>query len=176
MKLIDHKDKRHCSALLLAASAGYTETVELLVEAGADAVMPDKRKRTPLIHAASNGHPAVLEVLLAMPGMQVDMVDQEHKTALLHACKKGHLEAGANPCSLAVLAGPVRCAAACGAIDTVLTPFLATITATGGAALRCILQWKPSLHLLQMSTCDRRVGPLPSGKPQPAATRMCWKS
>lgn len=46
----------------------------------------------PLIAAVRLGDQALLEVLLALPGIYVDTRDSEHRNAIIAACEAGHLE------------------------------------------------------------------------------------
>ena len=61
----DARDLDHSTALLLAADAGATEAVKVLVAAGADVSAADRVGVTPLIAAAYNARAACVDVLLA---------------------------------------------------------------------------------------------------------------
>jgi ankyrin repeat protein len=47
--MIDAKDKRGCSAYLLACAGGYVPAAEMLLNAGASITACDKRKRNALM-------------------------------------------------------------------------------------------------------------------------------
>ncbi|KAJ6648044.1 Poly [ADP-ribose] polymerase tankyrase [Pseudolycoriella hygida] len=81
------------TALHKAAAAGRTETISILLLAGAD---PNKftparyDKLTPFMLAAQQGHLDVLKVFLQHGFMKIDMVDHKGRTALAHATINGH--------------------------------------------------------------------------------------
>lgn len=79
--------------LLLAAGRGQTQTVELLIRAGANVnAMPQGCYATALQVAASAGHRGTLQVLLEADGdVNAPAKDLEGKTALQGAIKCGHV-------------------------------------------------------------------------------------
>jgi ankyrin repeat protein len=77
--------------------------VELLLEAGADAVTPDRCGKTPVVNAASRSHVGIMRALLAHGSGDIDARDEAGRTALWCACEYGRtntvlvlLEAGAD--------------------------------------------------------------------------------
>jgi ankyrin repeat protein len=78
-------------ALIQSAWDGKLADVEVFVAKGANVNLHDKKKRTPLIFAASNGHTPVVEFLLAK-GAEVNATDSDDKTALLYASKRSFSE------------------------------------------------------------------------------------
>ena len=76
--------------LMLAAAAGNSDVVSLLLEAGA---LPNVRHlahgASPLIGAAQNGHAEVVAKLLANKA-KVDLQDDRNMTALMYACQNSH--------------------------------------------------------------------------------------
>jgi ankyrin repeat protein len=83
---------------------GRQAMVELLLEAGADAVTPNRYGNTPLMEAARGGHVGIMRALLANGCGDIDARNRvERCTALWWACKYGRttvalvlLEAGAD--------------------------------------------------------------------------------
>ncbi|MBS0243641.1 MAG: ankyrin repeat domain-containing protein, partial [Proteobacteria bacterium] len=61
----DALDQNRHSALILAASSGQRESVEILLKAGADVNLADLNGRTALASAAANDHVAIVDALLA---------------------------------------------------------------------------------------------------------------
>ena len=76
------------TALLEAASAGDTETVETLLKHGANINAQDNDGGTALIWAAVNGHTKTVETLLKH-GADINAQDNEGVTALMHAASAG---------------------------------------------------------------------------------------
>jgi uncharacterized protein len=92
-----------CPALRVACACGRQAMVELLLEAGADAVTPDLEGETALMMAAGGGHVGIMRSLLAHGCGDIDARDRSRFTALYWACKNGMthavlflLEAGAD--------------------------------------------------------------------------------
>lgn len=85
------------SPLGIAAARGYLETVQLLIQNGADLELPSavngysSWKRTPLCASALLGHKKVLKVLLDN-GADVNTTDSHGATALYRASQAGHVE------------------------------------------------------------------------------------
>lgn len=109
--LLEHKARPTWPSLWLAAahenSSASLEMVTALLEAGADpnARTQDTIRATPLLAAANRGHVAVVKLLLAQKGVQVDASDALlGRTPLMCAAANGHgevvqllLRAGADP-------------------------------------------------------------------------------
>jgi len=100
--------KLHGGELAKAAFAGNQEEslamVTALIEAGADVNSPHADYRhTALMWASYKGHKSAVVLLLAQPGIKLDVIDIDGKTALMAAVEQGHaeiaemlLKAGAN--------------------------------------------------------------------------------
>jgi ankyrin repeat protein len=80
--------------LIQSTYDGKLSTVESLVAKGADVNLADKKKRTPLIFAASNGHVAVVEFLLDK-GADINARDSDGQSALMYASKRSFNETAA---------------------------------------------------------------------------------
>lgn len=79
-------------ALHIAARAGHSTLVSLLLKYGADVNELDKLNRwTALFHAANEGHEGVLETLLSA-GARTDITDEERHSALYYAAWEGHVK------------------------------------------------------------------------------------
>lgn len=90
-------------ALLKAASKGYLDYVEKLLDKDVDVNCRSKYGNTPLIRSAFKGHARVGEVLLDQ-GADIDAANNDGNTALILACNEGReemaemlLERGADP-------------------------------------------------------------------------------
>ncbi|ESU15233.1 hypothetical protein FGSG_08155 [Fusarium graminearum PH-1] len=77
--------------LIWAAMNGYTATVEVLLEHGADANSREKYGRTALSMAAEEGHESIVSLLLATEGVDADSRDSEEQSPLYHAACNGHM-------------------------------------------------------------------------------------
>jgi ankyrin repeat protein len=77
--------------LHLAAQAGSTEIVQLLLQAGARLDADARDQDTPLHEAAGEGKTAVVQMLLAA-GADVNMGDRTHMTPLIDAVHGGSVE------------------------------------------------------------------------------------
>ena len=78
--------------LVVAAEGGLAETVQALLEAGAEVGHADIDGYTALYGAAVTGHVDVIKVLLEA-GAEVDQASNEGQTALTSAAGTGHVEA-----------------------------------------------------------------------------------
>ncbi|KAG5358652.1 Ankyrin repeat protein [Yarrowia sp. B02] len=79
-------------ALHIAARAGHSSLVSLLLKYDADVNELDKLNRwTALFHSANEGHEHVLETLLSA-GARTDILDEERHSALYYAAWEGHVK------------------------------------------------------------------------------------
>ena len=94
------------TAFFWAAWLGHIDVMDLLLEAGADPLLTDENKTTPLMQASSSGKTAAASKLLEIEAIRqnIDAQDRWGRTAFLEAKEKGHqeimdllLEAGASP-------------------------------------------------------------------------------
>lgn len=160
------------SLLAHAAAKGHAEFVKLLIDAGADAGVPGKSRRTPLIAAAGDGNTGLVALLLGARDCGLNTRDGDNWTALAHAVNGGHqdvvrqlLDAGAevettaegglSPFSQAVAEGHTEIMEMLwrhGANidkrdDDGDTPLHVAISSENGEAVRLLLQWGASLHI-----------------------------
>jgi ankyrin repeat protein len=77
------------TALIRAASAGYTEGVELLLQRGADVLITDFNGTSALMAATRQGCAAIVDLLLAR-GADVNRQNARGTTALMIAAQQGH--------------------------------------------------------------------------------------
>jgi ankyrin repeat protein len=108
------------TALWVTASLGQPETVNLLLEKGADVESRDKNGSTPLWIAAADGHVDVMNLLLKK-GAAIDAKDNNGCTPLWIATQNGILgmvklllDKGANPNVEAMGSTPLQIAKAKG--------------------------------------------------------------
>lgn len=67
--------------------------VKALIEAGADVNSPQRESgHTALFWASFNGYKDMVKLLLAQPGIQLDVINIDGQTALMAAAEKGHAE------------------------------------------------------------------------------------
>jgi ankyrin repeat protein len=83
---VNQEDGTGSLALRSACRGGRQAMVELLLEAGADAVGPNEYGDTPLMSAASRGHAGIIRALLAHGCGDIDARDHHGRTALWWAC------------------------------------------------------------------------------------------
>jgi len=62
--VINEKDSKSCTALLMASCNGYSDIVELLLNYDADPSIPVTDGRTPLHYAAHNNNPEIVKLIL----------------------------------------------------------------------------------------------------------------
>lgn len=74
----------------MAAGSGHADTVETLLEDGAD-VNAKTEGQTPLMVAAMNGHTSTVKALLAH-GADIEARDSFHQTAVVIAVKNCHTD------------------------------------------------------------------------------------
>ena len=82
------------TALMLAASHGRLDMVQLLVEAGADVNIRDEDGSTALMCSAEHGHAHIVKYLLQNPETDVLAKDNDGLTALAVAMEAGHRDLG----------------------------------------------------------------------------------
>ena len=82
------------TALMLAASHGRLDMVQLLVGAGADINIRDEDGSTALMCAAEHGHANIVKYLLQNPDTDVLAKDNDGLTALAVAMEAGHRDLG----------------------------------------------------------------------------------
>ena len=82
------------TALMLAASHGRLDMVELLSAAGADVNVRDEDGSTALMCAAEHGHMDIVKFLLQQPETNVLAKDNDGLTALAVAMEAGHRDVG----------------------------------------------------------------------------------
>eukprot|EP00744_Colponema_vietnamica_P015543 GILI01021787.1.p1 GENE.GILI01021787.1~~GILI01021787.1.p1 ORF type:complete len:524 (-),score=122.12 GILI01021787.1:33-1604(-) len=82
------------SPLTAAASRGWSEAVEELLVAGADANFHrmDDFGKTALMEASANNHLAVVQMLVSVPGVNLDALNKAKETALVNAIQKKNAE------------------------------------------------------------------------------------
>ena len=91
------------TALMIAAAKGFDQTVELLVELGADPSLADAYQWSPLMRAIDNRHESVVQYLLSLPDININATNENGSTALHVAVLKNDevtiqqlLQAGVN--------------------------------------------------------------------------------
>uniref|UniRef100_A0A0A9W5M2 KN motif and ankyrin repeat domain-containing protein 1 n=1 Tax=Lygus hesperus TaxID=30085 RepID=A0A0A9W5M2_LYGHE len=82
------------TALMLAVSHGRIDTVELLLEAGADINIQDDDGSTALMCAAEHGYIEIVKLLLAQPDCDLSITDYDGTTALAIAMEAGNRDVG----------------------------------------------------------------------------------
>ena len=105
-KNINAQNESKETAFFNAAWYGHLEIMDLLLEAGADPILPDKNGNTPLIRAAHSGKTAAVRRLLKIEAVRqnINAQNENGATAFFKAVNQGHqeimdllLEAGADP-------------------------------------------------------------------------------
>lgn len=87
---IETSDHGNHTPLFWAAGTSEEAIVKFLIEHGANHELRDDRGRTPLSWAAANGQENNLRLLLAIPGITVDVEDHAGRTPLSLAAGNGH--------------------------------------------------------------------------------------
>ena len=84
--------RRHSvnQAFLMSCRFNGLNTVNVLLERGADPSGKDKNGSTPLHFAARRGNEEIVKVLLEHPKVCVNVIDGSGKTPLHLACSEGH--------------------------------------------------------------------------------------
>ncbi|XP_014256373.1 KN motif and ankyrin repeat domain-containing protein 3 isoform X2 [Cimex lectularius] len=82
------------TALMLAVSHGRIDTVEMLLEAGADVNIQDEDGSTALMCAAEHGCIDIVKLLLAQPDCDLSITDYDGSTALAIAMNAGNRDIG----------------------------------------------------------------------------------
>jgi len=77
--------------LMLASYGGFLETVQTLLDCGADVQQARDNGCTALMYACQNGH-ADVAFLLLNRGVDVSQANADGSTALIAACKNGHAD------------------------------------------------------------------------------------
>lgn len=92
---VNLKAKQHGqTALMLAVSHGRMETVQLLLQCGADVNIQDDDGSTALMCAAEHGHIDMIKLLTAQPDCDLTITDSDGSTALNIAMEAGNLDIG----------------------------------------------------------------------------------
>lgn len=82
--LVNCKNKKLETVLILASFGGHAETVKFLIENGAGVDIPDFYGRTALMHASRSGHLDIVKVLLKN-GADIDAIDNAKQNAFMWA-------------------------------------------------------------------------------------------
>ena len=85
---VDIRTSEGESLLMLATANDHTQTVEVLLEQGANPNLADNQGQTPLMIAADNNAVHLIEPLLAA-GAKLELTDEKGATALDHARAAG---------------------------------------------------------------------------------------
>ena len=89
--LINARDRRGRTALMIASSKGHTEVVHaLLPDERVDRNASDDSGDTALIGAARFGHSEVVALILADEGVNPNGLNGAGRSALMEACREGH--------------------------------------------------------------------------------------
>ena len=157
-KAVDKADKLHRTPLILAAWAGRTEVVQLLLGAGANANARAVDNVTALHFAAQNGHAELARVLLAA-GAKVDAPNRKSKKTPLHlSAERGHRAA----------AEVLLAAGACASLKSSQgkTPDeLVPAAAAGAEELAQLLRQAASAAAVPIAAAAARVAAIPSAEP-----------
>lgn len=92
LRLLETRDARGRTALLLATALGHADMATSLIDAGADVNAQDNQRDSPYLLAGANGHLPILRLALAH-GADLRSVNRFGGTALIPAAERGHIEA-----------------------------------------------------------------------------------
>jgi len=87
--IVDYQDEYGFTALMAAASGGRTETVLILLEAGANPDLVDNNGITAMMCAIHRGHIDIVDALLEA-GARTDILDNEGCNAYVCTARAGH--------------------------------------------------------------------------------------
>ena len=104
---VDAQDEEGDTALNLACYQGYLDCVRLLLGLGARAEIHGKHGMTGMLWAAQQGHLAVVQMLLASPGVSLDTRNYNGESALMWAAYRGHVHVAAHLASCGALVDAV---------------------------------------------------------------------
>ena len=89
-KIINAQDGTGQSALLLASHNGNMDSVEFILNHGADVYLSSRDGNTPLIQASADGHISVVKKLIER-GARMDVSQKDGRTPIIAAVENGHL-------------------------------------------------------------------------------------
>ena len=90
-KIINAQDGTGQSALLLASHNGNMDSVEFILNHGADVYLSSRDGNTPLIQASADGHISVVKKLIER-GARLDASQKDGTNAAYRAAQNGHLD------------------------------------------------------------------------------------
>ncbi|XP_063702436.1 ankyrin repeat domain-containing protein 39 [Culicoides brevitarsis] len=90
---VNDRDANGYTALHYAIRTGYTRSVTMLLEAGADVNAQTNGGATPLHRAALWGHTEILKMLLSIRGIRIDVKNEDGQNPLHRAAEGNHIEA-----------------------------------------------------------------------------------
>ncbi len=88
---VNRRDERGYTALMLAAQAGEAQAFHLLLERGADSLLPAPGGVTLTMLAAQGGNEEIFRSVLAGRSIPARATDQQGTTLFQHACMGGNL-------------------------------------------------------------------------------------
>ena len=90
-EIINAQDGTGQSALLLASHNGNMDSVEFILNHGADVYLSPRDGNTPLIQASADGHISVVKKLIER-GARLDASQKDGQTPFTAAAKNGHTD------------------------------------------------------------------------------------
>jgi ankyrin repeat protein len=87
---VNFKNKNNMTPLNLATYHGFTDIVRLLLDAGADVNMGDKLGARPLHVCVQNNHSEIMDMLLAVPNINISVQTEAGITAIYVAAFNGN--------------------------------------------------------------------------------------